>query len=69
MEKVGVACPQGHSVTSGPQEPSSTCCQPLALLPNTACDPHGIRAGCCCGSVFISVKLSDPLQTAVLGCA
>ena len=25
--------------------------------------------GCCCGFVFISVKLSDALQAAVLGCA
>ena len=45
MEKVGVARSQGHLVTLGPQEPSSTCGQPPALLPSTACDPHSIRAG------------------------
>ena len=41
----GVVCPsQGHPVNSDPQEPSF-CSQPPALLPPSAWDLHGIRAG------------------------
>lgn len=51
-EKIGGVCGEGGGCMSsrsfgdlGPPKPSSTCDQPPALPPSTACDPHGIRAG------------------------
>ena len=59
-------CPRSPS-GSGSQEPSSTCGEPLILLPGSAWDPHGIKDGAMglCSSVLSLVTLSRQLCLAL----